>query len=282
MPNIRWTQELFVSSIPNSLRLLDRFHGIGKYYRFRCAECRHIHQLLARDVVQSMRRKGCSWCNGARQKTHAEYRKELVRLPFEVVDTYVTAMTPINHKCLKCGHTWLVRPNAILSGQNCPKCVKRGGQVVVQGKKFYVQSALEQKALNWIVNNTKLKASQLQTTGLLQFTYTHGNRRRSYRPDISAGKNSIVEVKSTYTAGLHQKFFHRKGADAFQQLKSKALAVQNEGLRFRLFLYCQWGKNFTHRLKVPTNWTELTQRQMVRALKELNPDHEDILVKSCG
>lgn len=57
-----------------------------------------------------------------RRKTHEEYKAQLENTPFRVIGEYVNCSTNIKHECKICNHIWLVKPDNILHGQNCPNC----------------------------------------------------------------------------------------------------------------------------------------------------------------
>lgn len=67
---------------------------------------------------------GCPECSGNAKKTHEEYIKELLLINpnITVIGQYVSANTPILHKCLIDGYEWYSQPNNILNGKGCPNC----------------------------------------------------------------------------------------------------------------------------------------------------------------
>ena len=70
--------------------------------------------------------RGCPKCGGTIKKTHEEYVYEvsIINAAIEVVGRYIDAKTPILHKCLIDCNTWYARPNDILMGKGCPKCIE--------------------------------------------------------------------------------------------------------------------------------------------------------------
>lgn len=70
---------------------------------------------------------------------------------------------------------------------------------------------------------------------IAHYEYSEGHKRRNYYPDFFVrknGKDFVVEVKSTYTAGLHDGTFH-----SFANLRRKAAAVEASGDRFVLAIH---------------------------------------------
>lgn len=63
-------------------------------------------------------------------KTHAQYCNELAELNPNVVpvEEYVTAQTPILHKCLEHDFVWMITPSRALSGNGCPLCNESHGE----------------------------------------------------------------------------------------------------------------------------------------------------------
>ena len=67
---------------------------------------------------------GCARCTGVKQKTHAEFVKELKskRNDVIIIGRYVKALQKTKFRFLKCGHEWDITPAHILSGRGCPVC----------------------------------------------------------------------------------------------------------------------------------------------------------------
>lgn len=59
--------------------------------------------------------------------TNAEFLERLANVTKSVkpLQSYVKSSIKIKVKCLVCGHIWEVRPNALLSGNGCPKCAAK-------------------------------------------------------------------------------------------------------------------------------------------------------------
>jgi len=70
---------------------------------------------------------GCPKCSGVLHKTHEEFVKELynVNKNIMVIGKYITARIKILCKCLIDGCQWEGKPNDILNGHGCPKCVNK-------------------------------------------------------------------------------------------------------------------------------------------------------------
>ena len=72
-------------------------------------------------------RKKKSWglvglTNNRKKLDTDTYRDKIKNSSIEVIEEYVTATTPIKHKCNSCKHEWKARPGNIIQGKGCPKC----------------------------------------------------------------------------------------------------------------------------------------------------------------
>lgn len=78
----------------------------------------------------TLRGEGCPKCGGKLKKTHEEYVTEvsLINQDIEVLDIYISAITPIRHKCKIDGYIWYARPDKILHGCGCPQCNESLGE----------------------------------------------------------------------------------------------------------------------------------------------------------
>lgn len=67
---------------------------------------------------------GCPKCAGNQKKTTEQYKEELAikNSDIEVLGEYITALTPILHRCKLDGNEWMAQPANILSGCGCPVC----------------------------------------------------------------------------------------------------------------------------------------------------------------
>jgi len=54
-----------------------------------------------------------------------EYRSRLIGTEYTSLESYKGLGTKILHKHNKCGYEWLVIPNNLLRGSNCPRCSKK-------------------------------------------------------------------------------------------------------------------------------------------------------------
>ena len=85
-----------------------------------------------------LRGHGCPQClkdkiSEKNSKENETYLKELKNKNPNVIalSLYKGADKRIEHKCLKCGHVWKVKPSGLLSGKGCPKCRSSHGEMQV-------------------------------------------------------------------------------------------------------------------------------------------------------
>lgn len=68
--------------------------------------------------------KGCPICAGNIRLTNSEYVERLMAVNSNIlpIEEYVTAKTPILHRCLIDNYIWRLLPESALQGYGCPKC----------------------------------------------------------------------------------------------------------------------------------------------------------------
>ena len=68
---------------------------------------------------------GCYMCGNNIKKTQEQYIQEVkvINSFIEVIEQYIDALTPIQHRCKVDGYIWYATPSAILRGDKCPKCM---------------------------------------------------------------------------------------------------------------------------------------------------------------
>lgn len=126
------------------------------------------------------------------------------------------------------------------------------------GKAFKVRGSYEPLAIRILVREG-IKVSALKPAqDIKPVEYHFLGKDRLYLPDIQY-RDTIVEVKSDYTAGL------KTESNGFAMLKAKAKAVERSGLTFRLMLFKSTGKGKPPCLvEVPENWLRMSRSAMVR------------------
>lgn len=102
---------------------------------------------------------GCPKCGGVYRKNMQDYIGECKQLGIDLpIEKYVNSITPIKHKCSKCGKVYEQTPNNHLRGQGCPYC---SGMIKKYDKEYYKQQCkelgLDLPVEEYINTNTKIK-----------------------------------------------------------------------------------------------------------------------------
>lgn len=118
-----------------TVEVIEQYKGSQKSIKHYCKIHNVEFYVRPSDALKGY---GCKQCHSERiynskVKPHNQYEDELIDrgINIEVVGTYINAITPITHKCLKCHHEWLVAPNNILRGSGCPKCNESHGEKTI-------------------------------------------------------------------------------------------------------------------------------------------------------
>ena len=89
-----------------------------------------------------------------KKKTNSEYDLQLFEreLDLERLEDYITARTPILHRCIE-DHTWKVAPDAILSkGRGCPICAGNIRKTTLQYNEELIAKKLNYTAIGPYIN----------------------------------------------------------------------------------------------------------------------------------
>ena len=170
--------------------------------------------------------------------------------------------------CQRCDARWETVPWVIKSGGSCPNCVvcKSYSYKKYQhlDSVFKVQG-YEDLFLDMLFKKTDVSPAEV-TYGkgkVASFDYFYAGKRHKYYPDFQI-RNKIVEVKSTWTAGLLE------GSDReFYKLQAKAKAVELAGFVFKLFIIKKnaYKGGSVEVARLPEAWHRLSLESFKSALK---------------
>jgi hypothetical protein len=104
-------------------------------------------------------------------------------------------------------------------------------EVEIHGKVFKVQGYEDKVIRSLVASGIRTSYIESWRKTLPTFQFRHCGKVRVYHPDLLVNKCTVVEVKSTYTLGLHI-----SNRPKFALLKLKAAAVESAGYRFILAL----------------------------------------------
>lgn len=184
--------------------------------------------------------------------------------------TYVRQDVPIAVMCGESGKTFSSLYGALASGATpCPFCQPRGRRksVTIHGREMLTRG-YEHHALPLLLADKRRKltindviSDNDRHQDFPRFKYSQQGVHHTYTPDFYVPKRElIVEVKSTYTAGLLD--MGRFDASHWKRLIAKRKAVVQEGYTFKLMLMADDGSE----IGLPTNWHELTRKQAHRLI----------------
>jgi hypothetical protein len=229
----------------------------GRLVKFKNKECGH-YQTFSFDSKNPV----CCTCHKKYAHnivTHEEYCKKLEneKPEYEVVSgTYKSVQHKLFYKHNVCGTVFETTPDKMRTSKCCPHCYTCSYTThFIKGVEFRTQGR-EGDAIRWIVNNTRVKVSEIRKTNVPKFKYKQASnsRNRTYTPDLYIeNKNIIVEVKDVNSSGLSGYLYYDvKAVNLWRTLQRKARAVLAAGYRFNLIVF-----EGDTKLKLPKNWLDL-------------------------
>ena len=126
--NIKRTHEEYAEIlITKNIKVLDNYINVDTAIAHQCIVCLYKWETTPNSLISSC--TGCSNCAGNKQKTTEEYRQQLSKLPYTLLEGYINAKTPIKHIHIVCGNIFKIAPdNLINGGKGCPNCAISGFQ----------------------------------------------------------------------------------------------------------------------------------------------------------
>ena len=138
------THEQFLSEIRDihpSIKVIGKYSRAIDRIEVRCMRCGYSWELKAYSLVQG---KGCPHCSaikGTRNNAGATgtkdtetFKKQLntVDSSIEVIGKYINNKSKIECRCNRCGNLWSARPDTLLRGHGCPRCMRSGTSFMEQ------------------------------------------------------------------------------------------------------------------------------------------------------
>lgn len=132
------------------------------------------------------------------------------------------------------------------------------------GKVFNVRGSYEPLAIRLLAKSGIPVKDMIPAQDLAAVEYTFDGKVRLYLPDLGYA-NTIVEVKSIYTAGLKVSTGNYYG---FRMLKAKARAVTALGRDFKLMLFVETSKGKQPRLvSLPADWASMKASKLIEFIR---------------
>lgn len=106
---------------------IEEYKGINHYITWECQECGYRWEAKPANVISGQKRD-CPRCikKERLQQSKAKYENNIKDLPINLIGKYKGNKSQTLHKCEKCGRTFTVRPNDVITGQSanhgCPIC----------------------------------------------------------------------------------------------------------------------------------------------------------------
>ena len=98
----------------------------------KCKICEHVWSIKPNHTLNG---HGCPMCGfkssaDSKRKSQDEYIQELfyVNQDIEVVGEYINYITPLLHRCKKCGNEWYAKPCHTMRGHGCSVCNESHGE----------------------------------------------------------------------------------------------------------------------------------------------------------
>ena len=101
---------------------IDRYVNSNTPMRCRCDRCGYEWSPVPISLTHM--KSGCPRCSKRWRRTEDEFVEELrtVNPSIAVVGKYVNMTTPVDVRCMVCGHEWSVQPTEMVHGKGCARC----------------------------------------------------------------------------------------------------------------------------------------------------------------
>lgn len=263
---------------------------VGKYVnsrtkvKYKCASCRYVGFKLGAAFIT--KKEGCAAC-GHRKPSQCQpmaYSEILRRVHdntnLVLMEPYVGAdLTKV--RCSVCKRAYQRNLRALAMSAHgrgitpYSGCCSGSVSAVNRGKgattkkirlngKFRIVQGYEPLAIQFILERKLAEEKHIVVgkTNVPIIMYTFRGKQTAHYPDIYIPReNLVVEVKSTYTAGLLGN--SNLEQEWFSRLISKKQASERAGLRYLIMIFD--GKH--RKVSLPKGWTQLTHKEVRKAYK---------------
>lgn len=132
------TQELYIEQVKEVnpfIEVIGNYVNAHTQIKHKCLIHNEIWETSPDSILQG---GGCKYCQREKLKetnlkSNTQYLEDLQRINLNIIplEEYINGETKIQHKCLKCGYIWEVRPQNLLNGTGCPKCIESKGERII-------------------------------------------------------------------------------------------------------------------------------------------------------
>ncbi len=264
---------------------------VGKYVnsrtkvKYKCASCGYVGLRLGAAFIT--KKEGCAPC-GRRIPTQCQpmaYSEILRRVHdntnLVLMEPYIGAdLTKV--RCSVCKRVYQRNLRALAMSAHgkghipysgcCSgsvSAINRGKgastkKIRLNGRFKHVQG-YEPLAIEFLVDYKNIKESHIVVgkKNVPTILYRFNGKQTAHYPDIYIPRdNVVVEVKSTYTAGLLKR--SKQEEDWFYRLIAKKTAGESHGLRYIVLIFDGNRRIVT----MPRGWTEMTHKEVLRAYRK--------------
>ena len=119
------THEEFIKELKDiqpNINIISKYINSSQKVKCNCLVCNNIWEAKASHLLSG---HGCPNCNKPKKKTHDMFVREvsLVNKDIEIIGEYVGSQVKVLCKCKIDGYEWYSRPDRLLNGKGCPKCI---------------------------------------------------------------------------------------------------------------------------------------------------------------
>lgn len=121
-----------LSDINDDIEPIEDYINTDTAILHRCKICEHIWPIKPNHTLSG---HGCPMCGfkanaDTKRKSQDQYIQELsyVNSNIEVVSEYINFITPLLHRCKKCGNEWDAKPIHTMRGHGCTVCNESHGE----------------------------------------------------------------------------------------------------------------------------------------------------------
>lgn len=133
--NVKRTHNQYVEElmlVNNNIEPVEKYINTDTPILHQCKICNHIWSIKPNHTLSGHGCPMCSFKTNAdnKRKSQTEYEQELFNINSEikVVGEYTNYMTPLLHRCAKCGYEWQAKPYHIMRGHGCLMCNESHGE----------------------------------------------------------------------------------------------------------------------------------------------------------
>lgn len=248
------------------LKPLEPFQGMnGPKILHECLKCGYTWNARCADICEASKSRNGQFnrCMECRKK----YFSDISSYDFEVYIKRihkhkkvkvlsVDKETGYKVQCLRCNRKWIGRRDDLCRGVGCKECgvrisLKYRSKPYLLGTRTVMVQGYEDLALDILQNNGISPKDIVVASEVACPVILLPNNKRYYPDIFLPKKNTLIEVKSVWTAGLT-----RKGG--LEHLKNKAKYSIKQGYTYYVWVLTDEGI----KLPLPKDWLTMTRKQI--------------------